>query len=48
MGVIAGSPESLLAIRVAKQAVPALSIEGVTALQARNACGYLFASELCV
>jgi hypothetical protein len=45
--VVVGSIESLPAFRAAKQAVPALAIESVTALQACNACGDLFASQLC-
>jgi hypothetical protein len=44
--VVAVSPESVLAIRAAKQAVPALAVEGITALQACNAWGNLLANQV--
>jgi len=44
--VVVGPIESLLAFQAAEQAVPALAIEDVTTMQASNACGDLFASEL--
>jgi NaMN:DMB phosphoribosyltransferase len=43
---MARSPESPLAFRAAKQAVPALAIENVSTIQASNTCGNLFASQL--
>jgi hypothetical protein len=36
----------VLAFRGAKQAVPALAIQGVSALQASHACGDLFANQV--
>jgi hypothetical protein len=41
-----GPLESLLAFRATEPAVLAFTIESITALQARNACGDLLPSEL--
>jgi len=46
LGVVTGSPESPLATRGAKQAVPALTVEDVPTIRARKACRNLGASEL--
>jgi hypothetical protein len=46
LSVVAGSPESVLAIHAAKQAVPTLAIEDVPTIEARKACRNLGASEL--
>jgi hypothetical protein len=46
LGVVAGSPESVLAIHGAKQAVSTLAIEDVPTIQASKACRNLGASEL--
>jgi len=43
---VVGPIEPLPAFRAAEQAVPALAIEDVTALQASNARGDFLASEL--
>jgi hypothetical protein len=45
-GVVIGPLKPVLAIRGTKQAVPALAMEGVSALQTRNPRRDLFASEL--
>jgi hypothetical protein len=46
LGVVAGSPESVLAIHGAKQAVSTLAIKDVPTIQASKACRNLDASEL--
>jgi hypothetical protein len=43
--VVVGQVEPLPAFRAAEPAVVAFTIESVTAFQAGNACGNLFASE---
>jgi hypothetical protein len=43
--VVVGPLKPLPAFRTAEQAVPALAIESVTTMQARNASGDLFADQ---